>query len=192
MADRAAPEAADIVAAYDFGGLEWLVDVGGGGGTLLAAILRAAPGLRGTLVDRPAALGPARERLAADGLAERAECLAVDFFAAPLPHGADAYLLSRVIHDWEDADAARILTACREAMTDDSRLLLVESILPERASALPAAIRVDLHMLILMGARERTAAEYRALLAESGFTVIEVHPTHSPVGLGVIEAAFWR
>ena len=189
MAARADREARDVVAAYDFGRLRRLVDVGGGGsGVLLTAILRATPALRGVLMDRPAAIATARERLAAAGLAERAECVAGDFFAA-VPPGADAYLLSRVIHDWDDRDAVRILRRCRAAMPVTARLLLVEAVLPERARDAPEAIRMDLHMLLLFGAaRERTETEYRRLLAAAGLDLRQVVPTTSPANLGVIEA----
>src|SRR6188472_3061350 len=114
--------------------------------------------MHGVLLDREAAIPEARRRLAADGLADRAECRVGDFFAA-VPAGADAYLLSRVIHDWDDADAVRILATCRAAMDAGARLLLVEAVLPEHARERPEAIRMDLHMLILFGARERAEPE---------------------------------
>ena len=85
--------------------------------------------------------------------------MAGDFFDA-VPAGADAYLLSRVLHDWDDEDALRILRVCRAAMRADARLLVVDAILPERAVDQPFAIRMDLHMLLLLGARERTEAEF--------------------------------
>ena len=188
MADRAQREAADVVAAYDFSGLRDLVDVGGGSGVLLEAILRASPRLRGVLVDRPEAVERARARLARAGLDDRSECLVGDFFAS-LPPGADAYLLSRVIHDWDDADARRILATCREAMAADARLLLVEAIVPERAQDGPEAVRMDLHMLMLFSARERTEAQFRRLLADAGFELQRAVPTGSPAALSVLEAA---
>jgi O-methyltransferase len=187
MADRARREAADVVAAYDFGGLDEIVDVGGGSGVLLEAILEATGGLRGTLVDRPEAVERATARLAAAGLQDRAECVVGDFFEA-LPGGADAYLLSRVIHDWGDADARRILATCRAAMPAHARLLLVDAIVPERAVDGPEAVRMDLHMLMLFGARERTVEEFRALLSDAGFALCRVVPTGSPTGLSVVEA----
>lgn len=187
MAGRAEREARDVVAAYDFTRLRRLVDVGGGSGVLLAAIMRAAPSLHGVLTDRPEAIAEARRRLEADGLASRAECLAGDFFDA-VPPGADAYLLSRVIHDWDDAHAARILANCRTAMPDHGRLLVVEAILPRRAREAPAAIRMDLHMMILFGGRERTEQEYRRLLADAGLALRRIVPTASSAGLSVIEA----
>ena len=187
MAGRADQEASDVVAAYDFGGVQRLVDVGGGRGVLLAAILQAVPELRGVLFDREAAVSAARTHLDAAGVGDRAVCAAGDFFVE-VPADADAYVLSRVLHDWDDDDAGRILARCRSAMRPDSRLLVVEAILPERARDLPAAIRMDLHMLLLLGARERTAAEFRELLSQAGFEVQRVVPTQSPAGLGVIVA----
>lgn len=187
MSGRAEQEAGDVVAAYDFSRLGWLVDVGGGHGILLGAALRAAPGLRAVLVDQPAVVEQARRRLEAEGVAGRCELVAGDFFGS-VPAGADAYLLSRVLHDWADDDARRVLATCRSAMGPGSRLLVVEALLPERARDQPAVIRMDLHMLVLLGARERTEAQYRRLLAETGFRVERVVPTASVAGLSVIEA----
>ncbi len=187
MAGRAEQEADDVVAAYDFSGFGRIVDVGGGRGVLLARILHAASGGSGVLIDRPAAIPGAQFYLESVGLADRSECLSVDFFAS-VPPDADAYVLSRVLHDWDDTDAGRILATCREAMRPDSRLLIIEAILPERARDRPAAIRMDLHMLLLLGARERTETDFRMLLERSGFRLERLVPTESPAGLGVIEA----
>jgi spermidine synthase len=191
MAARAEREAADVVAAYDFGGLRRVVDVGGGAGVLLQAVLEANPELQGVLVDRPEAVQRATERLAAAGLAARVQCRVGDFFAS-VPTGGDAYLLSRVIHDWDDADARDILRRCREAMAPYARLLLVEALVPELAVDGPEAIRMDVHMLMLFGARERTDAEYRALLDSAGFALQRIDATGSPAGLSVIEATVAR
>jgi hypothetical protein len=110
-----------------------------------------------------------------------------DFFAS-VPAGGDAYLLSRVLHDWNDEDAGRILANCRTAMPPGARLLVVEAILPERAGDAPEVIRMDLHMLILLGAQERTEAEFRRLLGDAGFTVQRVVRTASSAGLGIVES----
>jgi hypothetical protein len=187
MAGRAAHEAEDVVAAYDFATVGRLVDVGGGQGILLAAILRAAPHVSAVLVDRPGVVQRAREWLDRQGVGQRCECVAGDFFAS-VPRGADAYLLARVIHDWHDPDAHRILATCAAAMSAESRLLVVDAIVPERPKDRPEAVRMDLHMLTLLGARERTEAEFRRLLADAGLTVRRVAPTRSPAGLSVIEA----
>jgi hypothetical protein len=174
MADRSAREAAAVVAAYDFGRFRRLVDVGGGPGVLLRAVLAAAPGLDGLLFDRPEVV-EGSTLPAAGG----------DFFTA-VPGGADAYLLSRVIHDWDDADAVAVLRTCRQAMSMDATLLLVEAVLPVRAVDEPAAVRMDLHMLALLRGRERTAAEFAALLADAGLVLARVVPTGA--GVHVLEA----
>jgi hypothetical protein len=187
MAGRAKQEARDVVAAYDFTGLRRLVDVGGGPAVLLAEILRASPELTGVLMDHEAIMPQGRDHLDRSGVGDRAECVPGDFFVS-VPAGGDAYLLSRVLHDWKDDDARRILVTCRLAMKPGARLLVVEAILPERASDAPAVIRMDLHMLILFGAREQTEAEFRNLLDAAGFTVRRVVRTGSSAGLGIIEA----
>lgn len=187
MADRSRQEATDVVAAYDFGRFDRLVDVGGGSGILLSAILAATPRLRGVLVDLPPVVEQAKARLGATEVAPRCEFVGGDFFAS-LPPGADVYLLSRVVHDWDDEATRRILVTCRRAMTDDGTLLLVEAVLPDLAKEQPAAIRMDLHMLLLLTGRERTAAEFDRLLATAGFRLTRIVPTASPAGISIIEA----
>jgi hypothetical protein len=187
MAARSTHEADAVVESYDFGRFRRLIDVGGGQGILLAAILQSAPGVHGTLFDRPAAVEQARDRLRVAGVLDRCALVAGDFFAE-VPAGGDCYLLSRVIHDWDDEAAVRILMRCRDAIAINGTLLLVEAILPEHAADQPAAIRMDLHMLTLLGGRERTEAEYRTLLATMGFTLDRVIRTPSPSGICVLEA----
>ena len=188
MAGRSDQEVGDVVDAYDFGGIDRLVDVGGGAGNLLAAILRSAPGLTGVLFDRPGVAPAAEARMRGAGVADRCELVAGDFFAS-VPAGADAYVLSRVLHDWDDEDAGRILDRVRAAMGDGSRLLVVEAILPERAADLAPAIRMDVNMLMLFSqARERTESEFGELLARAGLRLRAVFPTRSPAGLSVLEA----
>ena len=143
--------------------------------------------MRGVLFDRPGVIERTRAGLAAAGLDGRWEAVAGDFFAA-VPAGADAYLLSRVLHDWDDVDAGRILATCRAAMPAGARLLVVEAIVSERAQDGPEAVRMDLHMLILFGARERTEAQFAELLAGAGFDLRRVVATGSPAGLSVLEA----
>ncbi|MCO1658093.1 methyltransferase [Pseudonocardia humida] len=174
MVARSRREAAAVVAAYDFSGFGTLVDVGGGPGLLLAAVLAANPALSGTLFDRP-------EVVAGATLPH----VGGDFFTR-VPPGADAYLLSRVIHDWDDAEATTILRTCRRAMPDTAVLLLVEALLPERAVDDPAAVRMDLHMLALLHGRERTRREYARLLEGAGLRLERVVPTTG--GVHVIEA----
>ena len=169
MADRSAREAGAVVATHDVSAFRTVVDVGGGTGALLRAVLARAPDADVVLVDRP-------EVVAASEL----PAVAGDFFTA-VPAGADAYLLSRVLHDWGDDDAVRVLRTCRAAMRPDSVLLVVEAVLPERAVDDPAAVRMDLHMLLLLRGRERTAAEYAALCDRAGLQVTADVPTPAEV-----------
>jgi hypothetical protein len=187
MAGRSSQEATAVVAAYDFSGIHRLVDVGGGRGILLAAILAAAPSLSGVLFDRPEVVEQSRAWLATTAADGRWDVVGGDFFEA-VPAGGDAYLLSRVLHDWDDASALRILGSCRRAIPDRGRLLLVEAVLPERAADQTTAIRMDIHMLALVGGHERTATEYGALLAQAGFACTRVINTDSPAGIAIIEA----
>jgi SAM-dependent methyltransferase len=187
MAGRAELEAADVVAAYDFSGAGHVVDVGGGTGCLLARVLAAAPDATGELMDRPAVLPVARQTLDAAGVGHRASCAEADFFTA-VPSGGDLYLLSRVLHDWDDDDARRILKQCRRAIGPRAKLVVVDVVLADRAADNPAAVRMDLYMLVLLGARERTEAELRQLLADTGFGLRRRIDTGSPTGIAVLEA----
>lgn len=176
-----------IAAAYDFGRFCRIVDVGGGYGELLAGILRANPGACGVLFDLPHAMDGAREHLAAAGVGERCDFVAGDFFAA-VPADGDAYVLKSILHDWNDERAGRILAACRRAMREDARLVLIEDILPDAGEPLnPAAAMSDLNMLVALGAGERTRGEFGALLDGEGFAVTRVVPIDG--ALHVIEAA---
>jgi ubiquinone/menaquinone biosynthesis C-methylase UbiE len=187
MTDRSCQEAAGVLAAYDFARFDRIVDVGGGTGVLLAAILASAPHLRGILFDRPEMVERARRYLGETAAVDRCEFVAGDFFKT-LPRGGDAYLLSRIIHDWDDEAAGRILATCHRAMNPGARLLLVETILPEFAREHPAAIRMDLHMLLLLTGRERTESEFDRLLTAAGFRMTRVIPTTSAAGVNLIEA----
>ena len=165
MAARAAREADAVLTAYDFSRFQKVVDVGGGNGALLHAIRKAAPSVEVLLFDQP-------------DVVKEVDLPSVggDFFRS-VPHGADAYVLSRVIHDWHDEDAVQILQTCREAMLGHSRLLIVEALLPARAADDPEAVRMDLHMLTLLHGRERTEVEYAALLARAGLMHIRTIAT---------------
>jgi hypothetical protein len=169
---------AAVVAAYDFSGLRRVVDIGGGYGELLAAILRANPEATGVLLELPHALAGARRHLDRAGLSSRCEFRAGDFFAS-VPGGADAYLLKSVLHDWEDERSRQILGTCRRAMGEGARLLVVEQIVPDKlevSATHQALAQSDLTMLVAHGARERTAADFRSLLESAGFAVARVVP----------------
>ena len=178
-----------IVNACDFARFDVIVDVAGGHGSLLAAILEAAPRARGVLVDLPHVAEVARKNFAERGLGERAEAVTGSIFES-VPAGGDAYILKWIVHDWDDASCVAILRNVRAAIRPEGRLLIVERVLPERAEAsLPmrAAMMADLLMLIHLTGRERTEREFRALLEASGFRLERVVPTGTQ--LSVIEAA---
>ena len=169
MVDLTRLAALAIARAYDFSGLR-VMDVGGGYGELLAQILAAYPGARGVLFDMPHAISRAQAHLSGRGLADRCEFAAGDFFTS-VPSGADVYVLKTVIHDWPDDQARDILRSCARAMAAGARLLIVERLMPGRltpSAQNQALARVDLHMLVALGAKERTLEEMLALLAAAG------------------------
>jgi SAM-dependent methyltransferase len=178
---------AAVVSSYVFAQFDTIVDVGGGDGGLLIAILTANPRVQGVLFDLPHVAAKAERRIAAAGLAGRCRVVAGDAFAA-VPEGGDAYLLSRVIHDWDDARAIALLQSCHRAMGAAGRLLLIEGIVPA-GNAPDLSKLFDLNMLVLAGGRERTAAEYQAVLAAAGFALVHVIPTPSVLGVSVMECA---
>jgi len=174
-----------VAAEYDFGAWESLMDVGGGNGMLLATILRAHPNLSGVVADQAHVIARARERgFLGDELASRASYIECDFFES-IPSSCRAYLMKSVIHDWDDEQARAILKNCRKAVPSNGALLLVEYCLSEEAKP-SFANSVDVVMLVLTGGKERTEAEFRELLASSGFRLNRVLPTAA--GISVIEA----
>jgi hypothetical protein len=172
MGSDVAVEAPAIVAAYDWGSLEHVVDVGGGNASLLIALLTAFPALRGTVVDLPGASDDARQKLAAAGLARRAEVVAGSFFD-PLPRGAAGYLLSAIIHNWSDDAAGEILKRCAQAAEGGGAVFVVERAPGDETSSTTAR---DLRMLAYFGGRERSLGEISDLAGESGLVVIAIHP----------------
>jgi hypothetical protein len=156
-------QAAQIAERFDWGRFSEIVDVGGGDGMVLAAILQAHPGLHGRVLDLPPTAAAAADRFAAAGLDGRAGAVPGSFFD-PLPAGADAYLLSDILHDWDDEHARKILTGCRSAAAPDGTVVVVES-------AGAAGTAMDLFMLMCFGGRERTVDELAALAAECGLVL---------------------
>jgi len=162
-----------LVDGFDWTGIRHVTDVGGGTGRLLADVLRRSSHLRGTLLDLPETAARGREYLAGLGLASRCDVAGQSFFD-PLPAGADAYLLNRVIHDWDDAHASQILRRCAEAAGDQGRVLVIES--HGTGGDDPAAFaEMNLRMLVLAGGRERTLDDYAALAADAGLRIATVH-----------------
>jgi O-methyltransferase domain/Dimerisation domain len=173
-----------IVAAYDFSQFRSLVDVGGGEGALLAAILTANHQLRGIVFDLPHVVTGAKDVLERAGVTDRCQLMTGSFFET-VPPGADAYILKSIIHDWDDAAALAILRRCRVAVPDSGRLLLVEHVLKAVNEADPARFS-DLNMLVILGGQERDPGEFERLCAGAGFRLTAIIPTAS--AYSVIEA----
>lgn len=174
MASRLRPEVAGLVSGYDWAALSHVVDVGGGDGTLLAAILAAHPGVWGTLVELAGAAAAAGRTLADAGLADRCEIVAGSFFE-PLPAGGDAYLLSGVLHDWDDARALEILRRCADAAGAAGAVLVIEEGLLADGAGAALRTEMNLRMLAYTGGRERTLVELERLAGHAGLTVAALH-----------------
>ncbi|MCF6155288.1 MAG: methyltransferase [Candidatus Brocadia sp.] len=170
-----------IVNSYDFSGYQTIVDIGGGHGSLLAAILKANPHLKGILFDMPEVLRSAK-KIRNTGIEARCEMVSGDMFRS-IPPGGDLYILKTVIHDWSDELSIKILRNCHAAMTDQTRLLVIESIVPTGNQPHFSKF-MDLNMLVLNhGGRERTEAEYRSLFHSAGFRLTNSIKTPSPLNL---------
>ncbi|WP_410809357.1 methyltransferase [Micromonospora sp. 067-2] len=169
--------------SYDWSGVRHVFDVGGGTGALLAEILEANPDIRATLVDLPDTVARGRRLLADRGLAERCDFAGQSFFD-PLPAGGDAYLLSAVLHDWDDESAIAILRRCAEAAGETGRVVIVES--HGSAGNDPGAFaEMDLRMLVLSGGRERDVEDFARLTAAAGLATVDVR--RPPSGLLIID-----
>ncbi|GGL45732.1 methyltransferase [Nocardia jinanensis] len=165
-----------VLTAHDFTRYRSIVDIGGGRGALLAEILRRVPNCTGILFDLPEVVADAPGWPA--GATGRCTAVGGSFFES-VPAGADAYLLKHILHDWPAEQAGQILRTVRAAMPPTARLLVVELVLPEHDRPHPGNF-IDLEMLVNTGGRERSESEYRALLADSGFTLVSCTPTMSP------------
>jgi hypothetical protein len=177
-------ESGAVLKAYDFSGINLVVDIGGGNGSQLIALLQANPTMRGVLFDLPHVIERAKAPIAAAGLAGRCELVPGSFFDA-VPAGADAYFMRHIIHDWEDEKSLTILRNCHHAMPAHGRLLVVESVIPPGNEPFGGKF-LDLVMLLIPGGKERTQEEYRALFQQAGFELSKIVSTGSEVS--VIEA----
>jgi hypothetical protein len=181
MAAQTRPWALSVADAYDFADIGTLVDVGGGYGALLAAILTAHPHLKGVLVELPHVVAGARPKLEEAGLAGRCQTVAGDFFQS-VPDGGDAYILKHVLHDWDDDRCVSILGNCRRAISNEDRLLVIE-ILIAPGNEPGYGKYLDLNMLVLTKGRERTEEQYRTLFEAAGFTLSRVVATRSELSI---------
>jgi SAM-dependent methyltransferase len=176
-----------VLEAFDFSPYRKVVDVGGGHGRFLSSILKAHPRAEGVLFDAPQVVEGAVGRLEAEGLAGRCRVVGGDFFEA-VPEGGDLYVMKWIVHDWDDRRSLEILKNCHRAMAEGGALLLVESVLPEGGGASFGHF-ADLNMMVMTGGKERTEAEFRALLGATGFALTGIRPTRSPVSLVMAEWA---
>jgi DNA-binding transcriptional ArsR family regulator len=188
--DRAMVQRAQALSLACVPVLDWptsgtIADVAGGTGTLLAAVLQAAPGAQGILVEQPRVLEHAPPVLERHGVSDRCALYSGDLFAPPPP--ADLYLLASVLHDWDDDHAARILAALGDSAAGDTRLRIFEMLLPEDATPHRAKMSDVLMLLMFDGARERTRGQYRDLLERTGWRLEQVVPSPGP--MSVIEAS---
>ena len=156
-----------IVDVYDFSGINTLTDVGGGHGILMAEILIANPLMKGVVTDIPSVIQTAGKMIQARGIADRCQAVECDFFKK-IPSGSDAYLMSNILHDWSDEQCKIILKNCHKAMKSESKLLVVEMVVPLGNQPSIAKL-LDLEMLVTTGGCERTEKEFKTLLESSGF-----------------------
>jgi hypothetical protein len=182
MSSVSSSENPAISAAYRFSEMETVVDVGGGHGSLLGAILKANPKLKGVLFDQPSVCARAKQdrHVTPKGIAERCTLQSGDFFER-VPEGGDGYMMKRVLHDWDNERCATILSNCRSAMTKKGRVLVIDSVIrpgnePDRGKLL------DMQMLV-MGGRERTKQEFAKLFQDAGLKLNRVVPTKCPLSI---------
>jgi orsellinic acid C2-O-methyltransferase len=171
-----------ILTTHDFSQTRRIVDIGGGNGVLLSAILAAFPQAEGLVFDTAAGITGAAQRLEKAGVLQRCRIVAGDFFDA-VPQDADTYILKSVLHDWSDDESIAIVKNCHRAMGPDSTLAVIERALPERIlpdDAHREIVMMDIHMMVATGGRERTVSQYNELLAAAGLTVIAAQSTSSP------------
>jgi hypothetical protein len=173
-------ESEPMIEAYDFSAFRTVVDIGGGNGSVLSSIVTRHAAIQGILFDLPSVAERTRSILAGSSVAERIRVQGGDFFTG-VPAGADAYVLRHILHDWLDPDAVRILRKCRDAMTPDSKLIVVEMVIPPGNE--PSFGKwLDLMMLLVAG-QERTEKEYSRLFSEAGLKMTRVIPTTSDVSI---------
>lgn len=181
MTSNSHPQIGAVLAAYDFSGIGTIADIAGGHGHMLGAILQKYPSTKGVLFDLGSVLEGAPQMLASYGVADRVQLVEGDFFGE-IPVVADAYIMKHIIHDWYDDKAGQILGCIRRSMPDDARVLIVDCVIPPGNDPHPGKV-LDIEMLLLPGGKERTAAEFEALLADSGLRMTRIVPTQAPVSI---------
>jgi len=181
MASFTEQEIDAILSSYDFSSFTKIIDIGGGNGALMCAILKSCPDVNGILFDLPNTIEMARKLIKEKSEEKRCELVAGDFFKS-VPVGGDLYILKSVIHDWDNERALDILKNCHKAMAGDGRLLLIERVIP--SGNIPSLSKImDIVMMVNLGGLERTADEYEALLNSSGFKLAGIIPTGSAMSI---------
>ena len=173
-----------LTSLYDFSQFGKIVDVGGGHGGLITAILQKNPEVKGVLFDAPQVIEGAQSKIAAAGLANRVETVAGDFFKS-VPEGGDAYIMKWIIHDWDDEKSNAILRNCRKQMKANGKLILVDCVVPETDEPHFSKF-IDLNMLVMTGGKERTQKEFAQLLTDAGFKLVRV--IHTDLPTSIVEA----
>ncbi|MGW9068264.1 methyltransferase [Streptomyces yangpuensis] len=188
MSQVTSETAAVLPRAFDFSRFTSVTDIGGGDGTLLAAVLDAHPGLAGTVLDTADGLAEAARTLAQHGLEDRCSLVAGDFFRS-VPQGSDVYLLKSILHDLTDTRAATILRHCRQGLPPGGRVLIVEPVLPEAVGTEDAGTYLsDLNMMVNVGGRERTRADFEEVCRRADLRVTSVTPLPDAAPYSLIEA----
>ncbi|WP_026770444.1 methyltransferase [Asinibacterium sp. OR53] len=174
-----------VLPEYDFTSFNTIVDVGGGNGALLVAVLDKAPQAKGIVFDEEYVVAETKKLIAKKGFSSRCETAAGSFFEF-IPENADAYLMKMVLHDWNDEQCLQILNNCNKAMKAGSKLLVLDSVIPEGNEPHPGKF-MDINMLAMTGGRERTEKEFASLFSNAGLKLARVIPTHSPM-FSIVEA----
>jgi hypothetical protein len=173
-----------VASSYDFSKAKIIADIGGGQGRLLATILKSNPNLKGILFDLPPVVKEAKAIIEDTGLSGRCSLVGGSFFES-ISVTADVYILSSIIHDWDDKDSVTILKNCRKCMPANSKLLLIETMIPPGNEPSLGKL-TDLNMLVLTSGMERTKSEFEQLFKQTGFKLANIIPTPSP--MNIIEA----
>jgi hypothetical protein len=174
-------ETAAMLEAYDFSGVHFLADIGGGNGSLIGTLLQRYPKLRGLMFELGHVAERARESLKAYGVDGRCSVIEGNFFQS-VPSGADTYLFRHIIHDWNDEQSVQILNNCRKVIPKNGRLLIIEAVVPS-GNGPSLAKDFDMLMLVLPGGIERTEEEYKLLLRQAGFQLSSITPTTSLISV---------
>src|ERR1700752_238083 len=170
-----------ITSLYDFSKFRKVIDVGGGHGGLLTAILKSCPNSKGVLFDAAEVVSGAQSKIEGAGFSSRCETAAGDFFKA-VPEGGDAYVMKWIIHDWDDERSIKVLQNCREQIAADGRLILIDCVVPESNEPHFSKF-IDMNILVMTGGKERTRKEFSELLEQSGFKLVNIVPTELPFSI---------